>query len=209
MTSGSESPEAPTPDGTPTPTPGTAEQEAARKEINRQRRLIDQMSTMHSVLRDRYKLQGTAQTCVVLVGSVVAIAFAFAGGSTRVTIVGLTANRSTWLGWFAVLTFSLTLIDLVLDRRGAARRHDDAVRQLAAIKSEYRIPPPPGQEITERERRSERYQAVMEALPPIPERQFNWLKAWHLRKVEVSKYLSDNPGVSARQARREVRKKRP
>jgi hypothetical protein len=188
-------------------TPKTAEQEVALEEITRQRRLIDQLSTMHSMLRDRYKLQGTALTCVVLVGSVVAIAFAFAGGSARVTILGLTANRSTWLGWFAVLTFSLTLVDLILDRRGAARRHGDAVRQLAAIKAEYRTPPSPGQEIAERDRRSERYQAVMDALPPIPERQFNRLKAWHLRKVAISRHLSANPGMSARQVRRALRQR--
>jgi hypothetical protein len=202
VTSESEPREVPTLGVAPTP---KTEEQAAQEEIDRQRRLIDQMSTMHSVLRDRYRVQSTVLTCVVLVGSVVAIAFAFAGGSTRVTILGLTANRSTWLGWFAVLAFSLTLVDLVLDRRGAARRHSDAVRQLAAIKSEYRIPPPPGQEIAERDRRSERYQAVMDALPPIPERQFNRLKARHLRKVAISKHLSANPGMSARQARRALR----
>jgi hypothetical protein len=190
-----------------TPTPKTPEQEAALEEITRQRRLIDQMSTMHSLLRDRYKIRGTALTCVVFVASVVAIAFAFAGGSARVTILGVTANRSTWLGWFAVLTFSLTLIDLVLDCRGAARRHGDAVSQLAAIKSDYRIPPPSGQEVAELDRRSKHYQAVMNALPSIPERQFNNLKARHLRKVAISKHLSDNPGTSARQARRALRQR--
>ena len=185
----------------------TAEQSEALKEISRQRRLVDQLITMHSALRDGYTAQSTTLICVMLVASVVGIAFAFAGGSTQVTIVGLTADRSTWLGWLAVLTFSLTLIDLVLDLRGAARRHDDAVRQLAALKSEYRIPPPPGQEVAERERRSQRYQAVVDTLPPIPERKFNKLKARHLRKVEISKYLSNNPGASVRQARRALRQR--
>jgi hypothetical protein len=177
----------------------------ALDEIRRQRRLVDQMSTMHSLLRDQARMQGTVLLCVVLVASVVALAFAFAGGSPKVDLVGIEAARSTWLGWLAVVTFSLTLVDLVLDRRGAAGRHDDAVRQLSMLKSEYRTTPSAATAVAERRRLSERYQAVMDALPPIPERSFLGLKARHLEKVEVSRYLSDHPGASARQARKAVR----
>jgi hypothetical protein len=178
---------------------------AALDEVGRQRRLVDQMSTMHSLVRDQARLQGTALLCVVLVASVVALAFAFAGGSPLVNLFGVEAARSTWLGWLAVVTFSLTLIDLVLDRRGAAGQHDDAVRQLSMLKSEYRTPPSAATAVDERRRLSERYQAVMDALPPIPERSFLRLKARHLEKVEVSRYLSDHAGMSARRARKAVR----
>lgn len=179
--------------------------EAAIKEIARQRRLVDQMSTMHSLMRDRARLQGVLLLCVLLIASVVATAFAFAGGVDVVEILGVSATRSTWLGWFAVMTFSLTLIDLVVDRRGAAGRYEDAVRQLAMLKSEYRTGPDTTDAVAERDRLSERYQAVMDALPPLPERQFLRLKAKHLEKVEVSRYLSGHPGMSARAARRAVR----
>jgi hypothetical protein len=142
----------------------------------------------------------------LLIASVVATAFAFAGGAVRVSIAGIHAERSTWLGWFAVFAFSLTLIDLVVDRRGAAGAHGDAVRQLAALKSQYRTPPAPGHEVQECQRLAERYQTVMDALPPIPERLFCTLKARHLRKVEISRYISAHPGISARQAARVVKK---
>lgn len=185
------------------------EVDAALDEIARQRRLVDQMSTMHSLLRDRARREGTVLLCVVLIASVVAVAFAFAGGGQRVELLGVKAARSTWLGWLAVVTFSLTLIDLVLDRRGAAGRHDDAVRQLSMLKSEYRRPPARDEAIHESERLSERYQTVMDALPAVPESRFIPLKAKHLEKVEVSRYLSAHPGMSARKARRVVHQRPP
>lgn len=179
--------------------------EDAFSEIERQRRLVDQMSTMHSIMRDRARLQGVLLVCGTLVGSVVATAFAFAGGDQTVKLLGLEGERSTWLGWFAVFVFSLTLIDLVLDRRGAAGRHEDAVRQLSTLKAEYRTMPTPGRAVEECDRLTALYQASMEALPPLPDRLFNRLKAKHLEKVEVSRWLSKHPGLSARQARRAVR----
>jgi hypothetical protein len=181
------------------------EVEAALAEIKRQRRLVDQMSTMHSLMRDRARVQGVLLVCVVLVASVVATAFAFAGGDDTVSIFGVEAKRSTWLGWFAVATFSLTLVDLVLDRRGVAGRYGDAVRQLSTLKAEYRTMPPAAVSVEECSRLTALYQAAMEALPPLPERLFNRLKAKHLEKVEISRYLSNHPGLTARQARQAVR----
>jgi hypothetical protein len=51
---------------------------------------------------------------------------------------------------------------------------------------------------------SERYAQAMESIPAVPERSFNRLKAWHLRKVEVSKLLSEKPGISYRTANKTV-----
>jgi hypothetical protein len=178
--------------------------EAARKEIARQRRLIDQTITAHSLLRDRYLRRATVMTCGLLAASVLATAFAFASGEPRVTILGVSAQRATWLGWFAVVTFTVTLIDLVLDWRGSKRKHEAAVRQLAVLKTEYRTPPEPGTEVEQRDRLSERYQTVMDAIPNLPERDFLRLKASHLRKVEVSRILSAHAGMTVRQARREL-----
>ncbi|MFF7134363.1 hypothetical protein ACFZBZ_18640 [Streptomyces sp. NPDC008196] len=103
-----------------------------------------------------------------------------------------------------MVTFAATLIDMVLDWRGIAQRHDDAVRQLASLKMEYRTAPLPGEEEQERDRLSQRYQVVMDSIAPIPDNKFNSLKSLHLKKVEISKILSSNPGMTLRQARREL-----
>ena len=70
------------------------------------------------------------------------------------------------------------------------------------------MPPPTGQEVISSDQMSERYAQAMETVPPVPERSFNRLKASHLRKVEISKLLSDNPGMSYRQAHRAVAARR-
>jgi len=173
----------------------------ALEELRRQRRLVDQGLTMQSRLRDRDRLMGTSLLCAILILSVVGVAFAFAGPDHAVTLAGLTAARTTWLGWLAVGTLALVLVELVVDRRGAAQRRADAVRVLGALKAEYRVPPAAEEEVTTAARMSERYAQAMETIPAVPERSFNRLKAAHLRKVEISKLLSEHPGMSYRQAR--------
>jgi hypothetical protein len=170
------------------------------KETQRQREVVDLMASAHASLRDGYRRRATIMTCTLLALSVIATAFAFAAGDTHVTLLGQTHDRATWLGWFAVATFTLTLVDLVLDWRGQARRHEDATRQLAALKAEYRKP------AAAHDRLAERYQVVMETIPEIPERRFLALKAAHLRKAELSRILSSHPGSTVRQARRTLKK---
>lgn len=181
----------------------TPAEEAARTEINRQRRLIDQSASMQAALRDWDRALGTSLVCVVLIASLIGVAFAFAGGGGQIiSILGLHAQRVTWLGWLAVLTFALTLIELVLDPRGAARRRAQAARALGTLKGEYRATVAAGQAQKAAERLSQRYEAVMGSIPEVPNPLFNRLKAAHLRKVEISKILSSQPGLRPRKARR-------
>jgi hypothetical protein len=179
----------------------------ALDEIDRQERLVDQMLTMQARLRDRDQAMATLLVCTVLIASLVGVAFAFAGSGPVLTLLEVTAARSTWLGWLAVGTAALTFVELVVDRRGAAQRRADAVRVLGALKAEYRVPPARGQEVAEAARLSERYAQAMEAVPAIPDRAFNRLKAAHLRKVEVSRLLSEHPGISHWRARRAITKR--
>jgi hypothetical protein len=179
----------------------------ALDEIDRQERLVDQMLTMQARLRDRDRAVGTLLVCAVLIASLVGVAFAFAGSGPVLTLLGVTATRTTWLGWLAVGTAALTLVELVVDRRGAAQRRAGAVRVLGALKAEYRVPPTRGQEIAEAARLSERYAQAMEAIPAVPDQAFIRLKATHLRKVEVSRLLSEHPGMSHWQARRMIAKR--
>lgn len=172
---------------------------AAVSKNDREYRLLDQMATMHAELRDRARRVALTLTISTLCGSVVATAFAFAGGDDQISIAGIEAKRSTILGWFAVVVFVITLVDLVLDRRSTARGHSDAVRALTDLGAEYRSRSEESGEL------SRRYRETVQHVPPIPERDFNRLKARHLRKVEVSKTLSRYPGLSERQARSLVR----
>jgi hypothetical protein len=182
---------------------GDPAEQSSRDEIKRQSRLIDQTISMQAALRDWNRTIGTSLACIVLIASLIGVAFAFAGGGEQmISLLGIRAQRVTWLGWLAVLTFALTLIDLVIDPRGAARRRAEAARTLGNLKTEYRAAVPSGQARESAERLSQRYEAVMGSIPEVPNPLFNRLKAAHLRKVEISKILSDRPGIKARKARR-------
>jgi hypothetical protein len=185
----------------------TPAEAAARAEINRQRRLVDQTASMQSALRDWDRALGTSLVCVVLITALIGVAFAFAGSGQIVSIFGLHAQRTTWLGWLAVFTFALTLLQLVLDPGGAGRRRAQAVQALAMLKGEYRTTVPVGQAQDSAKRLSQQYEAVMTSVPEIPDPLFNRLKAAHLRKVEISKILSSQPGLRPRQARRVLNKR--
>lgn len=170
--------------------------------VLRQMRLVDQALSMHSTLRDRAARTSMIITVTLLCASVVSTAFAFAGTDSEVTLFGLEASRSTWLGVLSVALFCGTLAELVMDRRGAARSHEGAVRLLFDLKSDYRQVDATGHWPTAQARLADRYDQVMEHIPPIPESAFNKLKARHLTKIEVSKLLSEHPGISVKQAQR-------
>ena len=180
--------------------------DADRAELDRQRRLVDQMATMHAMLRDRYRAQFVSLRMSQLTASVVATAFAFASTDVTVHLGPVAAQRGTVLGWLAVAILTATVADLVLDRGGAASRHEAAVRQLSALKTGYRAIPEEGEVHQARQRMTPLYESTMESIPAIPERRFNPLKERHLQKVEVSRYLSHHPGASIGQARRAVRR---
>jgi hypothetical protein len=168
-------------------------------EPERQRRLVDMAVSMHAALRDRYTRLGLGLLLVVLGASALGLAFAFAPGDPKVTVLSVEAERSIWLGWLALCTFVVTLADLVLDLRGKARERDSAVRALAALKAEYRSADLADPD--DAARLAARYAAVTDAVPPIPERRFLALKAAHHRKVELSKIVSARPGIRTVRAR--------
>ena len=188
------------PEGSPTPSKEVMENEA---------RLVDQAISMHASLRDWYGTLGTGLVVTVLVLSVIGLAFAFAGGEESVELLGLTARRTTWLGWLAIVTFSLTLVELVLNPRGAARRRGEAVGALVALKNEYRDARSDALNADVHALLSQRYREVTGRVPEIPNILFNPLKSAHLRKVEISRVLSEHPGMGALRARRIVRQRLP
>lgn len=175
-------------------------------EFSRQRRLVDQLVSMHASLAGRYQARRTASLLLVMGLSVLGAGFAFAASGVTFAMFGVEAARETWVGALALLVLGLTIADLVTDWAGRCRSHQAAVRELAALKVAYREVRSPAAAGVSSQGLTLRYNALMDTLPPIPERAFNPLKARHLRKVEVSKFLSQHPGMSARAAGRHVRK---
>lgn len=187
-------------------TPARASGASSLAEIRRQARLLDQMASMQSTLRDWDRFLGMVLTCGILIASLVGVAFAFAPADTEIRILGIAAMRSTWLGWLAVTTFGLTLLLLALDPLGASRRREAAAEALASATDHYRTEPTEAEAAAACERLSEIYRKVMADNPKVPNVLFNPLKAAHIKKIEISKFISRHPGTGYWTARRAVQK---
>lgn len=174
------------------------------RELKRQRRVVDQSITMQAVLRDRYRRKATALTLGIMGGSVVMVAFAFAGTSGPVRMLGVEAQRTTWLGWLAVVVFFLSVVELKVDWASRSSRHGDAVHRLSSLKSAYRTASDAAGEESHQALLM-RYDAVMSETPPVPDRAFVPLKSIHTRKRALSELLDEHPGASPRKLRRLLR----
>jgi hypothetical protein len=104
-------------------------------------------------------------------------------------------SSTLMIGFLAVFTFILSLLQLRTDWKYRAERHEQASKAYLAAKMEMReallrspvIEP-------ECERILRNFRSIGERVAAIPERQFNRLKKGHLQKVRMSQALNEYPG---------------
>ena len=155
-------------------------------EQERQFRVVDQMLTMHSLLRDRYIRWSRLLDYSILGSSVMLNAFVFSGDDTYL-LFGVAPSQGRLLVSVVsvfVLVVSLVAVSANLSERG--RTHQNAVTELANLKAEGRRPD--GGELKS-------FNKVMATIPPIPDRLFNHLKSKHVAKVALSQMISEFPGA--------------
>jgi hypothetical protein len=166
------------------------------EEFRRKRRVLDQMLTGHSLLRDRYERRALVLTLLLLSLSIVATSVAFLSGDPTASIFGIRARVQVWVGVLTALIFFLTLVDLRVDWRQRAGSHEEAARRLGRLKGLFRsvnvtdgVVDVGGRDV------NLEYDTTMEQLPPIPDSRFLWVKTKHTRKVRASKLLDQHPGA--------------
>jgi len=160
------------------------------RELTRMWRVVDQMTTAHAVLRDRYRAWSLSLTLAILALSIVATALGFAGEPEVDFIV--TARLPVFVGALTCVIFFLTLVDLQFDWRSKARSHSDAAAELARLKTllrDAKARVDAGEHVD----LAEQYQRTMDSLLDVPDRKFLRMKARHCRKVELSKRISARP----------------
>ena len=165
------------------------------KEVKRQARVVDQMLSMHSALRDRYSRKAIGLTIVILGLSVVLCTITFLPDSALEPLgISAAANRFI-IGGLGSLVFFLALMELFLRWQAISVHHSDAAEELAKLKLQYRTALSRGEvDPGACEMLKQAYEACMEKLPPIPERLFPSLKSHHLRKIRLSQMIDSNPG---------------
>ncbi len=169
-----------------------------RDELKRQSKVVDMMLTMHSILASRYQRRAQALEISLLVSSIVLVAFTFVDASF-LKYLSLTAEASRIIiGVFSILIFVLSIVSLVVNWKGKATEHENAFGALLPLKSEWREILTADEYYDERAALefSRKSALIMSTLIPIPDAQFNRLKARHQKKVMLSKLISAHPGSS-------------
>lgn len=167
------------------------------EENERQYRLIDQLLSMHSALRDGCSRLAKALNLALLGASVGLCALVFAGDRIY-DFFGVDPEAgSNWLGILAVVVFFLSLVEFRLDLPSRVRAHQVATESLSQLKMRFR------QEYTAGDGRTDDvlvslandYARVVGQLPVIPERTFARLKAQHLYKRMLSQRIDKSAGA--------------
>ncbi len=164
------------------------------EEVTRRHRVMDQMLTAHSILRDRYGFRAVVLDVLVLVFSATLVATSFLDPALLHWLnLSDQAARIT-IGIASVGVFIISLFQLRVDWKVRAASHNRAVEKLGLLKAQYRalrgsFDPLVAQVLLAKSNE------ILSELIPIPESEFATLKAQHLQKVEVSRLLDRYPSA--------------
>jgi hypothetical protein len=166
------------------------------KEIDRQYRVLRQTLSMHAMLRYGFSWKAKVSEILLLACSVVFCATTFASDDLY-RFFGLVPSISrVILGIASVIAFILSLTLMVVDFKGQAALHRQAVERWSDVLAKYRKHRNDDGTWPE-EVRGELDFTYWEAdrnSVKIPEQRFNRLKSRYLRKVAISELKSFYPG---------------
>src|SRR2546429_3551010 len=103
------------------------------KEMPRQFRVLDQMLSMHTFLRDRYAAWALSLDLILLFTSVIFCTTRFVGDDFFAKI-GVSAGAGKLaVGVSATAAFFASIVTLRVDWKGKSARHADAVQKLTNV----------------------------------------------------------------------------
>jgi hypothetical protein len=165
-------------------------------DFKRQRRLADQMITIYSVLRDRYARRATFLTLAIFLSSALLLTATFMPDASLVRIGIASETLRLLLGVCSAIVFFASIAQLSLRWRELSQAYSGAAERLAVFKARARDIAALGAAATEADlrRMTAEYNAAMEYLPRVPDRHFVKLKAYHLRKLRLSRLCDEAVG---------------
>ena len=171
------------------------EKNSTKQENERQYKLVDQLLSMHSSLRDKYKRHAFWLNTAQITISMVLCVFAFVGDDLLSSLGYHSPMARFVLGFSAVIALMLSITEFRVDWKAIGSRHVNAVGHLSALKAKYRkaFNESAGNDSKKDSRLMTEYQKIMAILPPIPERYFLQLKADHQFKRVLSQRIGQNP----------------
>jgi hypothetical protein len=161
-------------------------------EFERQLRIIDQMLTQHSRLRDRYDAFARWLDIAGIVLSAVLTALSLMKDEYWL-VLGTTPRSGSFVAAIAAaVLFGLSIVQYRVQWKEKAEAHGAAASTLAACKAKGRMVPK--NDPVRTGEWLETAAAQVSTLPAIPDRLFLRLKGIHLRKQETSRRMSQFPG---------------
>ena len=171
--------------------------QTVQDELERIRRVSDQLCSSHAVLRDKYARRAMAIDIIVLAFATWLVALAFVDPALNVRLTPFGINDRLWVGSLAVATFFLTLVQFKTDWKGRSDSHKRTSEIYAEVKREagYVLASTPINDPAAR-RVFARYDLASAVGVAVPENEFLRQKRKHLIKVALSKYISRHPNAS-------------
>jgi hypothetical protein len=169
-----------------------------RGKITEVKRISDQSVSGHSWLADRFRRISLLVDTIVLASSLWLIAMVFVEPIIGENLTPPYFEKTIWLGLLALISFFLSLLQMLTGWKRKAEKHEQSAKVLASIKrdcsqllsQEGPVPYLKAKIVFDK------YDLVCSVIVAIPEKYFNIVKKKHLQKVEISKYLDQNSGVS-------------
>lgn len=168
-----------------------------RKELERLRRIADQLCTAHSIERERFHWRAKVLDIVMMLGSLYLVSMAFVDPVINNALTPLGLNPVIWIGTVAIIVFGFSIIQLTVDWKGRADAHGRSLSMYAEAKSNC-IEALNGTAQVSKEVYSgisARYNMASDIGIHIQDSRFLKLKQRHLVKIELSKQLDSNPSL--------------
>lgn len=169
--------------------------ETSRNENERQYAVVDQMLTMHSLLRDRMKRRAFWLNTALIGSSLFLCVFSFVGDDVLRALDFDPAMTRFVLGLVSVIVLLISITEFRVDWASESGKHGEAVARLGVLKAKYRrtFSETSGNDPKRNNRLTSEYEKLMKGLPAIPDRWFGKLKAEHRFKRILSERISECP----------------
>lgn len=168
-----------------------------KEELNRKYRVINMMISMHSIMHHRFKTKSLIGSIFFLLTAIILNVFIFFDYD-YLSFTGLgISNIKNIISISSFLVFLLSVIFLLVEWSKKSEQHLQAVNQLSRLLNELRsIRKIEDSAIlaNKAELFDELYNQTNESISKIPDKKFNYLKARHYKKVEISKFIDKHKG---------------
>lgn len=159
---------------------------------------IDQMISQHSYLRDYYKCKSNVIDITIMSFSLILSVLVFADKETLINFIPCTDKPQIMIGLISIIILLLSIINWKIDWKRSENSHEIACNILSELKHKFNSILNSDKKYMEDnyQKAVNMYQTSLSKCCPIPESKFNITKRHHLKKVALSKAISNSPSAN-------------